>query len=120
MTQKPPYATFLLNKLVRDFAPERFGAKGNVLHHHAITGQALETALLAKLMEEAEEVKAALKPSERTEELADLFEVMHAFSIRDAALFATLRGGLSAEDQQRFDSLYKIVQERNAQSTARA
>lgn len=80
MSQKPSYATFLLNKLVRDLAPARFGSKGDVLHHHAVTGPALEKALLAKLMEEAEEVKAALEKSERTEELADLLEVMLALA----------------------------------------
>lgn len=80
MTHKPSYATFLLNKLVRDLAPVRFGSKGDVLHHHAITGPALEKALLTKLMEESEEVKAALEKSERTEELGDLFEVMLALA----------------------------------------
>lgn len=44
------------------------------------------------------------------------FDFMHAFSSKEAALFGSLRAGLSAEDANQLEELYKAAQEKkNAQ-----
>ena len=74
------YTSFRLNKLIRDKSPARFGKKGQTIHYHQISGERLEEALLQKLLEETEEVKNAKTPQDRTEELADLLEVIGALA----------------------------------------
>lgn len=71
---------FALNKLIRDRAPEFFGTKGHTLTYHALAPEEKEDALRNKLLEESKEVFEAQTCLERTEELADLLEVMKALA----------------------------------------
>jgi predicted house-cleaning noncanonical NTP pyrophosphatase (MazG superfamily) len=69
-------------KLVRDRIPEIITAKGKEAHVRTLQASELFEALMAKLGEEADELRRA-EPDSQLEELADLREVL-------AALAATL------------------------------
>lgn len=71
---------FALNKLIRDRAPEFFGTKGHMLTYHTLAPQERQDATRNKLLEETKEVLEAQTCLERTEELADLLEVMKALA----------------------------------------
>ena len=65
-------------KLIRDRIPEIMDAAG-VRYEVAELGDAdYRSALLAKVLEEAEEIAAATHSDDRTEEIADLYEVLDA------------------------------------------
>lgn len=64
-------------KLVRDRIPAIIAASGRRCHTTVLTEPAFRTALLAKLVEEAQEVQAAT-PEEMLTELADVLEVVQA------------------------------------------
>jgi predicted house-cleaning noncanonical NTP pyrophosphatase (MazG superfamily) len=67
-------------KLVRDRIPEIIRARGEEPIVHAISGEALLDALIAKLAEEGEELRSAAA-GDRAEELADLMEVVRAIAL---------------------------------------
>lgn len=71
---------FALNKLVRDRSPEFFSLKKHKLTYHTLGTGDKEEAIRKKLLEEAEEVLVAQTQLERTEELADLLEVMKSLA----------------------------------------
>ncbi len=66
-------------KLVRDRIPEIIEATGVEPQVRSLQGDELLDALIAKLGEEAAELRAA-KDSERVEELADVLEVIDALA----------------------------------------
>lgn len=65
------------NKLVRDRIPEIIMSEGRECGTEIMGDEEYRTALLTKLLEEAQEVQEAL-PDKLTTELADLLEVMEA------------------------------------------
>jgi predicted house-cleaning noncanonical NTP pyrophosphatase (MazG superfamily) len=67
-------------KLVRDRIPEIIRARGEEPIVHAISGEALLDALIAKLAEESEELRSAAI-ADQAEELADLLEVVRAIAL---------------------------------------
>jgi predicted house-cleaning noncanonical NTP pyrophosphatase (MazG superfamily) len=65
------------NKLVRDRIPEIIKADGHDAVTHVLDGRDYRAALLAKLVEEAREAQSA-SADELSNELADVWEVIHA------------------------------------------
>ena len=84
----------IYGKLIRDRIPEIIAAQGKASSVIILAEDAYREALVAKLLEEANEVKGAMQGGDRDEiikELADLSEVMDA-------LMNTL--GISEEEVQ--------------------
>ncbi len=83
-----------LGKLVRDKIPAKIAARREVEVTRKITGNLRMGFLISKLFEEALEVREAKEPAQKTEELADLFEVFRAIakeervSLEEIAKFA--------------------------------
>jgi predicted house-cleaning noncanonical NTP pyrophosphatase (MazG superfamily) len=67
------------NKLVRDNIPAIIQANGDVPVTRTLKRDEFRAALLAKLSEEAEELRTAA-PDSRIDELADLLEVLDALA----------------------------------------
>jgi predicted house-cleaning noncanonical NTP pyrophosphatase (MazG superfamily) len=65
------------NKLIRDRIPEIIEADGRRAVTRILEGEEYRTALLAKLVEEAREAENA-SADELADELADVWEVLHA------------------------------------------
>jgi predicted house-cleaning noncanonical NTP pyrophosphatase (MazG superfamily) len=65
-------------KLIRDRIPEIMDAAGVRYEVVELDDTAFHAALLAKVLEEAEEIAAAASADDRTEEIADLYEVLDA------------------------------------------
>lgn len=63
-------------KLVRDRIPELIEAEGRKPIVRHLSGEALLTALYAKLSEEHDELLTATSAEEKCEELADIVEVL--------------------------------------------
>ena len=65
------------NKLVRDNIPEIINNSGRKANYHVLDNDAeFEKALMAKLIEEANELYIAETEEERIEELADIITVL--------------------------------------------
>lgn len=62
-------------KLVRDRIPELFPEAGT---YRQVSGNLLDSALMAKVVEEAAEVLQATSRMDVAEEIADLIEVLYA------------------------------------------
>lgn len=77
-------------KLVRDRIPEIIVANGEKAIYRTLSDEEYRTALLEKLSEEVEEVKAA-SPKEITTELADVLEVLHAIASLHNVSFDSVR-----------------------------
>ena len=75
MTDRKTY-----NKLVRDRIPEIIAAEGRQCSTEIMSDDEYRRALLAKLVEEAQEVAAADR-HELVKEIADLYEVIDALLI---------------------------------------
>jgi len=72
----------LFNKLIRDRMPEVAAQRdGAVIHCKTLNDEEYDSALRAKIVEEALEVAATTSKQELIEELADLFEVIDALKI---------------------------------------
>ena len=69
--------TFKLNKLVRDKIVQSTEAQGGTVKYHTLNGDALTKALLAKLVEEANELRTS---NLSVGELADLKELVEALA----------------------------------------
>ena len=67
-------------KLVRDRIPEIIEAAGGQPSTRVLDKAERLPALLAKLQEESDELRAAPSPGEQSEELADVFEVIKAIA----------------------------------------
>jgi predicted house-cleaning noncanonical NTP pyrophosphatase (MazG superfamily) len=67
---------FKQHKLWRDNLPAMMEKHGSVIHLKQLNDQEFDNELRLKLLEEAEEVKAAQSDKMLIEELADLYEVM--------------------------------------------
>jgi|GEM_PF-1390257 len=75
-----PCYHFKVDKLVRDFIPSILREQGTAFHERILEQDEFISRLKDKLLEEAEEVKAAQTSDELTEELADLLEVIQTLS----------------------------------------
>lgn len=90
------------HKLVRDRVPQLIRSRGSEPITRSLSPDEYRTALLAKLVEEAQELRDATE-AERLPELADVWEVLTSllteldFSLDDVSLAAqfkrTVRGG---------------------------
>lgn len=69
---------FKQDKLWRDKLPDVMTNLGSVIHIKQLTDQEYDAELRIKLLEEADEVKAAKNNTELIGELADVFEVIDA------------------------------------------
>jgi len=87
------------NKLVRDRIPEIIAANGRQCGTEIMSGDEYRRALLAKLIEEAQEVAAAAEDDELVKEIADLYEVIDALLVA----FDLDRGTVSAIQHKRRD-----------------
>ena len=67
-------------KLVRDRIPEIIEAAGGQATARLLDQAERLPALLAKLQEESDELRAAASPAEQSEELADVLEVLKAIA----------------------------------------
>eukprot|EP01039_Chlorochromonas_danica_P004922 gene4922-5403_t len=65
--------------------------------------------------EDDEEAYSFTSPIEHMDMTGYFFQSMEVFMHKEPTLFASLRAGLSAEDQQRLDDLYKHAQQKKAQ-----
>ena len=73
------------SKLVRDRIPERIRSKGERVRALKLPEEEHRLALLAKVLEEAQEIAASTAPDDLREELADLLEVLRSL-VRNADL----------------------------------
>jgi len=87
------------NKLVRDRIPEIIAADGRQCGTEIMSDDEYRHALLAKLVEEAQEVAAAAEDDELVKEIADLYEVIDALLIA----FDLDREAVLAMQQKRHD-----------------
>ena len=94
MTDRKTY-----NKLVRDRIPEIIAADGRQCSTEIMSDDEYRRALLAKLVEEAQEVAAAAEDDELVKEIADLYEVIDALLIA----FDLDREAVLAMQQKRHD-----------------
>lgn len=69
-----------LGKLVRDKIPDRIAERHEIQVTRQVSGNLRKGFLISKLFEEALEVREAEDPLQKTEELADLFEVFRALA----------------------------------------
>lgn len=69
-----------LGKLVRDKIPEKIAERHELKITRQVSGNLRKGFLIGKLFEEALEVREAIEPSQKVEELADLFEVFRAIA----------------------------------------
>lgn len=92
-------------KLVRDRIPEIIRSTGRIPTVRPLQGEELIEALLWKLVEESSELRAA-SPTERIEELADIFEVVQALARNLGVDMAGLARAADAKRAERggFDS----------------
>lgn len=72
--------TATLGKLVRDKIPEKIAQRHELKATRQVSGNLRKGFLISKLFEEALEVREAVEPAQKTEELADLFEVFRAIA----------------------------------------
>lgn len=72
--------TASLGKLVRDKIPEKITQRHEANVTRQVSGNLRKGYLISKLFEEALEVREAAEPTQKTEELADLFEVFRALA----------------------------------------
>ena len=79
------------NKVVRDNIPQTIAAKGERVRSARLADGDGLVALIAKLFEEALELKGAAAPAEQLEELADVLEVVRGIAVA---------AGLSWDDVQ--------------------
>lgn len=68
------------NKLVRDKIPDLIRAEGDIPEIEVLGKEDFAEKLAEKLLEECQEVNQAREKVEKTEELADLLEVMTAIA----------------------------------------
>jgi predicted house-cleaning noncanonical NTP pyrophosphatase (MazG superfamily) len=86
-----------MGKLVRDNIPEMIRASGRTPAVNVLGMEAFETALRAKIIEEASELRAAANGMEICAEAADVLEAVialaayHGFSLNDVAKEANRR-----------------------------
>lgn len=84
--------TFKQEKLWRDKLPELMHKQGSIIHIKELNNIEFDHELRIKLLEEAEEVKAAQTTDELIQELADLYEVIdtltHLHGVTKEAIFA--------------------------------
>jgi predicted house-cleaning noncanonical NTP pyrophosphatase (MazG superfamily) len=88
----------IYNKLVRDRIPEIIAAEGREYAVEIMEDAEYRQALLAKLVEEAQEVAEA-EPDEIVRELADLYEVIEALLLA----FDLNRDAIRVVEQKRRD-----------------
>lgn len=69
-----------LGKLVRDKIPDKIAERHEIQVTRQVSGNLRKGFLISKLFEEALEVREAEDPLQKTEELADLFEVFRALA----------------------------------------
>lgn len=69
---------FLQNKLWRDKMPHIKRAAGSIVHYKHLDEVQYDYQLRMKLIEEVKEIEVASSKVELIEELADVFEVIHA------------------------------------------
>lgn len=69
---------FYKGKLVRDKIPQIMKDQGIITHNHSMKNDEYLKALKDKLLEETLEIQKSSSQDELIEEVADLFEVMHA------------------------------------------
>jgi len=87
-----------LGKLVRDKIPAKIAARQELEITRKISGNLRMGFLISKLLEEALEVREAAEPSQKAEELADLFEVFRAIAKAEGI---SLEAITKAADQKR-------------------
>ena len=80
-----------LGKLVRDNIPSKIGERQEANSSKIISGNVKKGFLISKLIEEAMEVRSAFDKSQKTEELADLFEVLSALAKADDVSFQSIK-----------------------------
>ena len=71
------------DKLIRDRIPEIMDSAGVRYEVVELDDADFRSALLAKVLEEAEEIAAAATVDDRIKEIADLYEVLDALLVRE-------------------------------------
>lgn len=98
------------NKLVRDFIPEIIAADGRQCATEIMNDEEFRQALLAKLIEEANEIANA-ESSDMVTEIADLYEVIDAlliaFNLDKVAVLATQKK--RCEERGGFEKRIKLL-----------
>jgi predicted house-cleaning noncanonical NTP pyrophosphatase (MazG superfamily) len=87
-----------LGKLVRDKIPSKIAARHELEITRKISGNLRKGFLISKLIEEALEVREAVELGQKTEELADLFEVFRAIAKAESVPLASIK---KAADQKK-------------------
>lgn len=80
-----------LGKLVRDKIPDRIARRQEMRVTRRIEGGLRRGFLISKLFEEALEVREAVEPTQKVEELADLFEVLRAIAKSEGVSIPEIR-----------------------------
>ena len=90
--------TASLGKLVRDKIPSRIAERHEVEVTRKVPLKLMKGFLISKLIEEALEVREAQNPEQKTEELADLFEVYRAIAKAEGVSLNSIK---QAADQKK-------------------
>lgn len=69
----------IYNKLIRDKIPDIIRKEGKKFNIMTLNDNEYEIELLKKFIEECQELVQAKDENDKLEELADIFELMHAF-----------------------------------------
>lgn len=105
-----PTMRVIYNKLIRDRVPEVIQADGLRAVTRVLDSRDYQSALLAKLVEEAKEAQAA-SPDDLPAELADLFEVLRALLPTLAMSWQDLTELAAAKRDQRGGFIQKLFLE---------
>jgi predicted house-cleaning noncanonical NTP pyrophosphatase (MazG superfamily) len=92
--------TTSLGKLVRDKIPDRIAQRHELRVTRQMSGSLRKGFLLSKLFEEALEVREARDVDQKTEELADLFEVFRALAKAEDVPLTSIRRAADDKKQK--------------------
>lgn len=98
---KPPFRSFLQNKLWRDKMIEKAEQQGSRLDWHRLDDAAYDQQLRLKLAEEAAEVVAAKNSQELIAELADVYEAIDCLIQLHHLSEAAIRAAQAAKNAER-------------------
>jgi predicted house-cleaning noncanonical NTP pyrophosphatase (MazG superfamily) len=88
-------------KLIRDRIPEIMDAAGVRYEVAPLDDADFRSALLAKVLEEAEEIAAAATVDDRIDEIADLYEVLDALLVSEGIEAAAVEGAQRRRREER-------------------
>ena len=93
--------TFLYNKLVRDKSPKMVARSNGTLKSRYLDDADFATEVRAKLVEELDEVLAAVGPEELCDELGDVYELLEEYAKLNGLTQEQVRAGKKTKREKR-------------------